>query len=49
MHRRAEWDVAQHQRITDLDIAALTRGHGIPNLETARVDDVALLTIGVGQ
>src|SRR6185503_12060077 len=47
VNRRAEWDVLQRQAVARQDVDVVARQHGIAYLHPERMQDVALLTVGV--
>ena len=49
MHRGADRDVAQRQRVADLDRGVAARDHLVAGLQALRRDDVAALAVDVAQ
>ena len=49
VHRGAERDLAQRQRVAGAHVAARPAHHRVALLESGRVQDVALLAVGVDQ
>src|SRR5690606_10889085 len=49
VHHGTERDLAQRHRVANPDVAARAADHGITLLEAARMQDVALLAVGVNQ